>query len=360
MTPPPVSTVRPPVSLGLIGCGHWGLNLFREASGSAGASVTAACDIDSDRLHQLGKSHPGLSLFSSADELLKKSSADGVLIATPQATHYDLALAALQAGKHVYVEKLLGQTSTEAEELDLLARRKGLILMVGHVCAHDPLVEHLLDEVAAGTAGELLHIRAVRVALGRHQPDANVVWDLAPHDLSILQRLTGGMPNEVAVHGKAFVGDAVEIASIRLAYDAGPVVDLCVSWLDPLKERRWNLLGTKGSLLLDWLDHEDPFFFQDGRAEMVQNGHAPEFIYHNGRRQALGSSSSVDSPLSRLCRHFIDCLVTGSSPITGGPEGTALLTVLEACDRSIAAGGSAMRVGLDSPANVVNPAQVSW
>jgi predicted dehydrogenase len=354
---PPISTGRPPLRLGLVGCGHWGVNLLRELDALPDASVVAVCDTDAGRLDRLRARHPDLTLTASLERLLADPALDAVLVATPPATHHAVARRSLEAGKHVYVEKLLGMTAAEAAELDRLAHRRGRVLMAGHVCIHDAAVERLVEVVRDGAVGPVRHIRAVRVALGRVQTDVNVVWDLAPHDLSILARLLGRYPDEVSVRARSVLGEPEEMANLHLSYDDGPTVDLSLSWLDPVKVRAWTVLGTRGSVVFDALDGEAPLRVVPGAVRRVGLGGGGGFAYESGEASVVSLPRQDGSPLSRLGRHFVDCVLTGSLPVTGGAEGAALLEVLEACDRSLGLGGMAVRVGAVEPSGIVRPAQ---
>src|SRR6476659_7339791 len=230
--------------VGVVGLGYWGPNLVRNFADSHAFDVAYLCDLRSRPLETLSRRYPGISSTSDFAEMLKDESLDAVAIATPVSSHFSLAMAALMAGKHVFVEKPLAASSEQVLQLTEVAEEKGLVLMPGHTFLYSPAVTTIKRLIDSGELGEIYFISSSRVNLGLHQPDVSVVWDLGPHDFSILRYWLDGLPAEVsAVSRSCLLPDVPDVAFINLRYPSGTVAHVELSWLAPSKLRRTAIVG---------------------------------------------------------------------------------------------------------------------
>src|SRR5438874_2084869 len=241
------------VKVGLVGFGYWGPKLMRNFSDMAEASLAWCADLSSERLAIVSAQHPGVRTTQSYDEMLA-SDVDAVVVATPIRTHYRLAKAALLAGKHVMVEKPLTANSVEAADLMKLAKMQGLTLMVGHTFQYNAAIRALRDIVTSGEIGEVYYIDSARLNLGLFQPDINVLWDLAPHDVSILMHVLQLDPIAVSARGSASIMPGVhDVAYIEVRFPGNILAHVHLSWLDPCKVRRVTIVGSKKMVVCDGL-----------------------------------------------------------------------------------------------------------
>jgi predicted dehydrogenase len=257
-------------------------------------------------------------------------------------THYELAKRALEAGKHVLVEKPLTMRVDHAEELVALAKEKGLVLMVDHIFVYSPPVLKMKELVDSGKLGKLFFIDSVRINLGLFQHDVNVVWDLAPHDLSIVDFLLGRLPRALSATGGAHAGNEIEdVAYLNLDYGDGLIANFHVNWLSPVKVRQLIIGGADRSLIYNDMDPSEKVKVYD---RGINVGEDPE-----KRRQVLISYRSGDvwaphvsnaEPLARLASHFAECITHGNAPVTGGESGLRIVKILDAAQRSIKAQGA--------------------
>lgn len=331
------STIR----MGIVGYGYWGPNLVRNFSEADHCQVACCCDLDTARQQRAQRRHPWLRVTGHFEELLADRELDAVAIATPVHTHYELARRALEAGKHVLVEKPLTMRVDHAEELCELARAKGLVLMVDHVFVYSPPVRKMKEIVDSGRLGKIYFIDSVRINLGLLQSDVNVVWDLAPHDLSIVDLLLGQMPRSLSAYGAVHANQNIEdVAYLNLDYGDGLIANFHVNWLSPVKVRQMIIGGSEQSLIYNDLESSEKVkVFNRG----IQVGQDPE-----KRRQVLISYRSGDlwaphipndEPLGRMAAHFVECIREDCTPLTDGEAGLRLVRILDAAQRSIKAQG---------------------
>jgi predicted dehydrogenase len=262
------------------------------------------------------------------------------VIATPVSTHYELACQALRAGKHVLVEKPLAATTVQGETLHKLASRYNRILMVGHTFEYHPAVLKVAELLKAGELGGLYYIDSVRVNLGLYQSDGlNVIWDLAPHDISIILCWMNRVPRRVSAWGQAFVHKGIEdVAFIRLEFPDGVLAHIHISWLAPTKIRRITVVGGKKMVIYDDLENVEKIKIADRRAQLDPASRELRVGYRMG--DIVSPRIDVTEPLSRECLHFIDCIFKNRSPQTDGQRGIDVVRVLEAADQSIKKGGA--------------------
>jgi predicted dehydrogenase len=324
------------VNVGIIGAGYWGPNLIRNFNEIDEANLKIVCDLKKERLDHIQNRYPGLSVTSDIKELLNQD-IDAVVIATPVSTHHKLAMQCLLAGKHILVEKPLTSDSTQACELVDTAANKGLILMAGHTFVYNPAVIALKEIVASGEIGHVYYINGTRVNLGLYQPDINVLWDLAPHDISILQYVLGMYPEAVSARGGMCVKPRVfDVAYLTLYFPNGVMADLRVSWLDPCKIRSITIVGSKKMIVYDDIEPVDKVKIYDKGVDIQPYTDTFE-EFHLAYRYGEATPYPLEwkEPLRAECQHFIECILEGKTPITNGAEGLSVVQVIEAAQKSL-------------------------
>lgn len=314
-----------PPRVALIGCGAWGRNIARNLA-ALGALAAVS---DPDDAAAAAAAH-GAPVRDTA-AMLADPQVDAVAIATPAATHATLAAAALAAGKHVFVEKPLALDVTEAERLVAQAGAAGRVLMVGHLMRHHPAFAALLDLVRDGRLGPLSYIHARRLNLGRIRREEDILWSFAPHDISMILALAGTFPERVAAQGVAVLNPEVaDVTTTQLAFPGGLRAEIHVSWLNPVKEQRLVVVGAGGMAVLDdgapW---ERKLVLYPHR--IAWQGGLPVAEPASGEPVALNPAE----PLAVELRHFLDCVATGTTPLTDGAEGLAVLRVLAAASAAL-------------------------
>jgi predicted dehydrogenase len=328
-----------PVRTAVVGLGYWGPNLVRVLHEVPEAEPVAACDLDEGRLERIGRRYPALRLTRDYDELLDDASIEAVLIATSVTSHYRLALRALEAGKHVFVEKPLAASSREAEQLIETACELGLTLMPGHTFLYSPpvnLVKQLIDE---GGLGDIYFVSTSRVNLGLHQSDASVVWDLGPHDFSILRYWLGESPVEVAATARAcIVPGTPDVAFVSLTYANGAVAHVELSWLAPSKLRRTAVVGSQKMVVYDDTASEPVRIFDSG-VELPDPGSFGEYglTYRTG--DIVSPRVDVHEPLALELADLCRAIREVDEPRSSAQVGLDVVRTIEAVDRSLKQGG---------------------
>ena len=321
--------------VGLIGYGYWGPNLLRNYMEIPEVRLKWVCDLRETQLEKARQRCPGIETTTSLDDVLSDPEVDGVLIATPIGTHYPVGKAALQAGKHVFVEKPLTSCASECVELRDLAEQQGLTLMVGHTFIYSPPVRKVKELIDAGELGDLRFITMQRVNLGLHQRDVSVIWDLAAHDLSILDYWLGETPGIVASIGRDCLHTGIpDVAFLNLKYRSGLVALVNVSWLSPVKLRGTVVVGTKRMLVYDDTAPVEKVKVFDHGAEFVEPTSFAEFqmVYRTG--DIVSPKIESTEPLRVEAEHFIECMRTGRRPITDAELGLRVVAALEAAEAS--------------------------
>lgn len=336
--------MKPPVSVGIAGYGYWGPNLARNFHRLPDARLSAVCDPAPGRLAHLPTNHPQATGYTDFAEMLAASVIDALVVATPVATHHALAKAALLAGKHVLVEKPMAASSRECAELIELADRKGLTLMVGHTYLYSEAVRKIIEIIASGDIGEVRYINCQRLNLGLFQQDINVAWDLAPHDLSIILRVMGGMPLAVNCQGNAHVNPEIEdVTNISLTFPDNRFATIQSSWLEPRKVRQMTFVGTRKMIVYDDLEPHGKIRIYDVRVDCppyYDSFAAFQYSYHYGECRIPHLEQG--EPLARMCGHFIDCIRQGSRPESSSEGGLEVVKILEACTESLKTRGAAV------------------
>ena len=325
------------IGIGVIGYGYWGPNLVRNFAECTGAAVRVVCDLRAERLAQVQRRYPGVRTTTSPEELIGDAAVDAVVIATPVQHHFALALSALQAGKHVLVEKPITSTSEEAARLVDEAAARSRVLMVDHTFVYTGAVRKMRELVAAGELGELYYYDSVRINLGLFQHDVNVLWDLAVHDLAIMDYVLQQQPVAVSATGSAHLAGRPEnIAYMTLFFDTPLIGHLHVNWLAPVKIRRTLLGGSRRMVMFDDLEASEKIKVYDRGVSLnpdAENVYQMLIGYRTGDMWA--PQLAVTEALNVEAAHFVDCVANGRTPVTGGEAGLRIVRLLEAATASL-------------------------
>jgi predicted dehydrogenase len=336
------------LQVGIIGYGYWGPNLARNFQEAAGTSVVAVSDLRAERLAQVRDRFPTARVTTDFRELMADPNVDAVVVATPVSTHYSLALAALQAGKHVLVEKPLAGSSQQARELIDTAERLGLTLMVDHTFIYTGAVQKIKELINSGQLGRLYYYDAVRINLGLFQHDVSVLWDLAVHDLSIMDYVLGRAPRAAAAIGVAHLpGRPVNMGYLTCFFDDDLIAHLHVNWLAPVKVRRTLISGDRQMIVYDDVEPSEKVKVYDKGITLTNgngfgNGSAATHDLLVGYRAGdmMAPQLSLTEALRVEAQHFVECIRTGRKPLSDGWAGLRVIQVLEAAERSLALCGT--------------------
>jgi len=334
------------VSVGLIGCGYWGPKLARNFHEMNRAQLAWVCDYRQDRLDHLKSLYPYVQVTRDYEEVLA-SDVQAVCIATPVSTHARLALASLSAGKHILVEKPLAASSREAEEIVRLGEQVRRVVMVGHTFQYNPAVEAVRRIVRSGELGEVFYINSTRVNLGLFQTDVNVVWDLAPHDISILCYILDQDPIMVSARGGVYVQKDKgihDIAHLSLTFPNGVLADLRVSWLDPFKIRRITIVGSKKMLVYDDIADQKVSIYDKGVDVPPYSDTLEEFHLSYRYGEVINVPIQWVEPLRLECEHFVTSIESGQTPRSDGRMGLKVVRVLEAAQMSLLDSGMPIEI----------------
>jgi predicted dehydrogenase len=346
----------PPIGLGVIGAGYWGPNLVRTALATPAMRLEWLCDLDTERAAAVLGRSTTVQATGSYEEVLADPAVAAVAIATPAATHFDLVRAALEAGKHVLVEKPLTPSVAEGEKLADLARRSGLVLMCDHTYCYTPAVQRIRELIRGGEIGDLQFVDSVRINLGLVQPDVDVLWDLAPHDLSILDFVLPQDVTPVAV--AAHVGDPIGADRACLAYlslwlSNGALAHMHLNWLSPTKIRTTVFGGSRRTIVWDDMNPAGRLAVHDRGVDRLQAAR----LAQDERRQALISYRTGDTlvpalpereALMSVMAEFSSAISEGRQPLTDAGAGLRVLALLEAATRSAERGGERVAVNTTS------------
>jgi predicted dehydrogenase len=330
-----------PVTLAIIGYGYWGPKLLRNFVEVPGCRVKYVCDTSQARLKQAAAKFQNIKPACSIQDVFEDSEVDGVVVATPISTHYDISRLALENGKHVFVEKPLAADSISAENLIDLAAAQQLVLMVGHTFKYSPPVLKIKEIIDSGELGHIYYISSSRVNLGLHQPDASVIWDLAPHDFSIIFFWLNEEPIHVNAFGKACIkSDMPDVAFINLAFDSGAVAEVHLSWLSPVKLRRTVIVGSKKMLTYDDTESVEKVKVFDHGVNFIEPTSYEEFQLNYRSGDILSPHLDTYEPLYAEAKHFVDCVMFGNNPITDGVDGLRVVRALEKAEQSLMKNGN--------------------
>ena len=330
------------MSVGVVGCGYWGPLLVRNFRGLADCNLKAVCDVSDARLKHVIGLYPDVEGVTDYQRFLHDLGLDAIVIATPVKYHYPLAKASLLAGKHTFIEKPMASSSAECEELVEIANAKGVVLMIDHTFLYSAPVRKIVEIVESGDIGDIRYINSRRLNLGLFQKDINVAWDLAPHDISIILHILGEFPIAVNCQGNAHVTAHVEdVTNMSLYFRHKRFATIQSSWLEPRKVREMTIVGTRRMIVYDDLQTHEKIKVYDVRVERPPHYDTfAEFQYSYHYGDSYIPHILQEEPLKTVCQHFIDCLNTGSPPVTGGREGLELVRILEAASVSLKANGA--------------------
>jgi len=335
------------VKLGIIGCGYWGINLVRNFYATEDCIISATADTSEERRNHIKENFDDINVLSDYRSILADNSVDAVVVATPPGSHYSLSREALDAGKHVFVEKPLAMNSGHACELVELAEKKNKILMVGHTVLYNDAIKDVKSIIDSGDIGDIYYIYSSRLNLGIVRPDVNVMWSLAPHDISIILYLLNKKPLKVAAKGLSYIQNHIEdVVYLNVTFENNINAQIHLSWLDPHKKRDITIVGSKKMLEYDDLSEERIKIFDKGIDRHNKSGRMAEYetfmeyslIHRAG--EVIIPKVNINEPLKQECRHFIECIIGNKEPLTSGRSAVDVVRILESAEKSLHDDGS--------------------
>lgn len=330
------------VRFGIIGYGYWGPNIVRNLNAISPDKVVAICDKSEQNLARAKRAYPNVYITTDASELLTDPNIDAIAIITPVWTHFDLAKSALQNGKHVFVEKPFTSTAAQAEELIELAERKNLTIMVDHTFLFTGAVRKIRQFVDDGTLGKLYYYDSMRVNLGLFQHDVNVLWDLAPHDLSIVDYLIGGAAEAVVATGAGHLNGHADVAYMTIYYPDNVIAHLNVNWLSPVKVRTTLIGGEKKMLVWNDLEADEKIKVYDRGVDITNREGVYEALVSYRSGDMWSPKVEATEALKLELTYFNDCVESGQSPFNDGQSGLRVVKMLEAAETSLKRKGEAV------------------
>ena len=341
-----------PVRVGVVGLGYWGPNLARAFHGLPETELSWLCDLDPAILDRASRQFPDASCTASLDEMLADPDLDAVAVATSVPTHRAIAMRALEAGKHVFVEKPLATNVADARLLKDEAERRDRVLFVGHLLVHHPGVAKLKDLCDSGGLGDIRYVYTNRVNLGKVRQDENALWSLGAHDVAVLLHLLDEMPESVSAQGQCFIRPGVEdVVFALLRYRSGVIAHLQLSWLDPHKMRRATIVGSDKMAVFDDMRVEQKVTVYDkGVSRLGADGIPASYGEYVQVRSGdtYSPQFSNEEPLRIECRQFARSVRGEEQPMTGGAQGVAVVEILEALQDSLKAGGAVTFIESDA------------
>jgi predicted dehydrogenase len=334
------------MKIAVIGCGYWGPNLVRNLIQSNKIEQVICCDLDQKRLDRMKGLYPSAETLKDFKELLDRPDLDAVVIATPVKTHHPIAKEFLSHGKHVLVEKPFTHSYDTALELIKLAEEKHKVVMVDHTYEYTAAVNKIKSIIANGELGKILYISCVRANLGLFQPDINVVWDLAPHDISTILYITEELPTSVSCQGKAhFQSEIEDVATTTLNFRNGVIAFIHSSWLDPNKIRLTTIVGSRRMLVYNDIEPQEKIKIYDKGVD-VPPYYDTYAEFHFSYRYGDIHSPRIEEyePLKKECEHFMRCLQNGMCPMSDGYSGLRVVSILEAANNSLKQKGKAVPI----------------
>lgn len=326
------------MKIAVLGHGHWGRNLVRVFHQLG--TLAAVCDASEAARAEVAQKYPGLRVESDPAAVFADPSFDAVVIATPAETHFALARAALEAGKHAFVEKPLALRSSDAEKLVALAESRGRVLMVGHLLRYHPAIVKLKELCEQGELGRIEYVYSNRLNLGKVRREENALWSFAPHDVSVLLHLFESLPLQVSTTGGTYLQPNVaDVTLSNLLFDNGARAHIFVSWLHPFKEQKLVVVGSKKMAVFDDVAAQHKLMLFDKDIALVNGS------FQVKRPEGVPVPIEAAEPLQNECRHFLDCIRSGRPPHTDGHEGLRVLLVLQACQKSLQLNGEPVAVG---------------
>jgi len=337
-----------PINIAVIGCGYWGPNLIRNFNANPNCNMKVCCDVNSSRLKRMKQLYNEIETTTDYHQIIDSEDIDAVAIATPVRTHAEIARQCLSANKHVLVEKPITSSVKECIELIELAKQHNRILMVGHTFEFTASVNKILEIIQSGELGEILYIASERLNLGLFQDDINVVWDLAPHDISIILYLLKRLPISVNAQGKAHYKKNIEdVAWVSLNFGDNLIAFLHDSWLDPYKIRKMTIVGSKKMLVYNDIEPNEKIkIFDKGIKVPPYYDTFAEFHFTYRYGDIYSPRVEEYEPLARECQHFIECIQNDQQPLTDGYDGLKVVAILEAANESLKNSGKSVTIQL--------------
>lgn len=325
------------IKIGVIGCGHWGINYIRDFNKLRISVVTKCCDIKKENLDLIKELYQNINLTTDYKDILKDTSIDAVVVATPASTHYKIVKDCLEYGKNVIAEKPLTLIPKESQELIDLSVKKNKVLMVGHTFLYNPGIIKLKEYIKNGELGRIYYMNATRTHLGLIREDVNAVWDLAPHDVSIFNFLTDKLPVSVNATGGCYLKEGREDAAfINLTYPNGIIANIYVSWADSNKERTVKVVGSKARVVFNDIDHLEMLkVYKKGIVNERKFDDYGEFKLSIRDGDILSPKVEIVEPLKEMCKHFIDCIINKKKPLSDGVNGHEVVRVMAAIESSL-------------------------
>jgi len=327
------------ITIGVIGCGYWGPNLIRNFHNHPDVRLKTIADLDTERLARVGGLYPTVQLTKSHGDIIADPQIDAVVVATPVSSHYELGRAVLDAGKHLFVEKPMAASAVECRHMIEIADRQNLQIMVGHTFLFTPSVRKIRTLIAEGELGDIYYVNITRVNLGIFQQDVNVVWDLAPHDIAMLNHLFGANPSVVSATGRCYVQrekNIEDVAFLTLEYPDRRLAHIHVSWLNPDKIRKATFVGRRKMLVYDDVSQREKIRVYDKGVEIqphYDNFGEFQLSYRSG--DVFVPRVEQLEPLKIETAHFLDCIEGRAEPISSGRHGLEVVEVLEKACQSI-------------------------
>jgi predicted dehydrogenase len=340
-------SASPVLRIGLIGLGYWGLNYARLLTGMVeGARLVACADLEEPRREAIRVLHPEVRTHRNISELLEAGGLDAVVVATHATLHRPVVESCLAAGLHVLVEKPLATTVEDAEAIAAASRGTGLTVMVGHTFLYNPAVQRVKSYIDQSDLGRMLYLSFTRTGLGPIREDVNALWDLAPHDFSMLRYWLGGDPVDVTARGHSYLRQGVEdIVFVTLRYPGDVLAGLHVSWLDPVKDRRVTIVGDRKMVVFDDVNPTEKLRVYDrGVSYQPRGGDFAAFVAAVRDGDILIPKVEAREPLREQLGHFVECIRTGRQPLSDVEDGLAVVKALAWADRELRASAAA-RVG---------------
>jgi predicted dehydrogenase len=328
------------INIAIIGVGYWGPNLVRNFISIKNTHISKVCDINKSRLDIIKSKYPSINIESDYNNILNNNDIKAIVLATPIEMHYDMVKSALLSGKHVFVEKPLSMKSGEAQDLKKLSKSRNLVLMVGHTFLYSPPVLKVGELIKTNELGNIKYIALTRINLGRIKHDTNVLWDLAPHDFSIILEWMGKLPQKIQVMGKAATFDGnVDVAFVNLFYENKVLINIHMSWLSPVKVRQSYIIGDKKMVVYDDTHFSEKVKIYDMGVELKEPDTFGEWqlTYRSG--DVIIPRLDAYEPLQKECQHFIDCIENGKKPKSDAEQGIKVVRMIETAQESLESGG---------------------
>src|SRR5580658_2337786 len=332
------------IRVGVIGYGYWGPNIVRNVQGLDSARVEIVCDRSPAALARARKAYPSIRAVSDPMEILRSPDIDAVAVITPDWTHYELAKLALENGKHVFIEKPFTSTSDQAQELIELAARKKLTIMVDHTFLFTGAVRKIRELTESGTLGDLYYYDSLRVNLGLFQHDVSVIWDLAPHDLAIMDHLIKGDPEAIVATGESHLNGVEDVAFMTIYFPNNVIAHINVNWLSPVKIRMTMIGGQKKMLVWNDLVADEKIRVYDKGVNITSGDKVRELLVNYRSGDMWAPQLEQLEALRVELEYFSDCILHGKTPFNDGQAGLRVVRMLEAADRSIKQRGELVRL----------------